>query len=268
LTPEASLQASLLPVDGSDRFCLLHVPRGATRGGILFLHPFAEEMNRSRRAVARMARLFAAAGYAVLQMDLYGCGDSAGDFGGASWAQWRRDALAGLSHLQARFDTPLCLWGLRSGALLAGELASEADFPLSMLLWQPVLSGRQHLQQFLRLSLAADLLGRRGQGGTEAMQARLEAGESVEIAGYSLSPSLAAGLAASELALPRNGQRMHCIEILPDGGDMSPALRRFVQAGTAGGSVCADAQCWLTPGVDRCAALEAASLEAVCSLLP
>jgi uncharacterized protein len=263
-----AIEANFLPVDGSGRYCLLHLPQGSPRGAIVYLHPFAEELNRSRRVVACQARAFATAGYAVLQMDLYGCGDSAGDFGDASWTQWRVDAHAATRMLRERFNVPLCLWGLRSGALLASEMALELDADVSLLLWQPVLSGKQHLQQFLRLSLAADMLGGKAQGGTEALQAQLSAGQTVEVAGYTLSPALAEGLAASELRLPRSRQHMHCIEIMPGGGDLNPALRRFVEGGAVDSTVCDDAQCWLTPDIQICPTLERASLTAIGALLP
>jgi hypothetical protein len=61
---------------------------------------------------------------------------------------------------------------------------------------------------------------------------------------------------------------MHCIEVLPGGGEMSLALRRFVQAGSAGSSVCDDAQCWLTPDIQHCPNLEQTSLAAMKDLLP
>ena len=37
------------------RFCLLHLPTGPVRGCVLFVPPFAEEMNKSRRMVALTA---------------------------------------------------------------------------------------------------------------------------------------------------------------------------------------------------------------------
>ena len=40
---------------------------------------WAEEMNKARRMAALQARLLAENGYAVLQIDLHGCGDSSGD---------------------------------------------------------------------------------------------------------------------------------------------------------------------------------------------
>lgn len=261
-------EVSFLPVDGSQRFCLLHVPAGKPRGAILYLHPFAEELNRSRQVVARQARAFADAGYAVLQVDLYGCGDSAGDFGAADWAQWRRDGHAAMRMLAERFDAPLGLWGLRSGTLLAVELARELASNVVLILWQPVLSGKQHLQQFLRLSLAADLLDGKARGGTDVFMTQLEQGRSVEVAGYSLSPGLAAGLARAELAPPVAAQRMHCVEIVPGGGELSHGLRRFATQENIESSVCDDAQCWLTPGVQDCPRLIEHSVRVVEGLLP
>ncbi|MBK8384562.1 MAG: hypothetical protein IPL11_02315 [Candidatus Accumulibacter sp.] len=41
--------------------------------------------NKSWRIVPLQARALATAGYAVLQIDLMGCGDSSGDFGDATW---------------------------------------------------------------------------------------------------------------------------------------------------------------------------------------
>lgn len=268
MTPEASF----LSIDGSDRFCLLHRPPGALRGGLVYLHPFAEEMNRSRAAVAHAARAFAANGYAVLQIDLFGCGDSAGDFGEASWSQWKVDAQTAVRLLQERMQVPTGLWGLRAGALLAAEVSRELDTPVPLLLWQPVLSGRQHLQQFLRLHLAAEMLeGRaqegRVQGGTDACLAQLNAGLSIEIAGYMLSPALAHGLAGSELCQPAAERGMYCLEAWPGGTEVSPALRRFIEAGTASGGVCDDAQCWLSQDIKSCPELTRTSLAVLPELL-
>lgn len=263
-----TLEAAFQRVDGSDRFCLWHLPEGKPRGGIVYLHPFAEEMNRARSVVARQAKGFAAAGYAVLQMDLYGCGDSAGDFSEASWAGWRSDARAAMTLMQDRFNVPLCLWGLRAGGLLANEAAREVATDISLLLWQPVLSGQQHLQQFLRLSLAADMLDGRGQGGTERLLARLASGEAIEVAGYTLSPALAEGLAASNLAPPAKPQHMHCIEIAPGAEEVSPALVRFAAGSAVQLVSCDDAQCWLTQGVQAAPVLGTASLAAMRALLP
>jgi exosortase A-associated hydrolase 1/exosortase A-associated hydrolase 2 len=137
---------------------------------------------------------------AVLQIDLHGCGDSAGDFGDASWDGWKRDTAAAAAWLRARIGGPVGLWGLRLGALLALDCARDpAIAPDRLLLWQPVTNGASYLTQFLRLRLAGDLLQEKGEkagageksGGTDALRAQLRAGESLEVAGYRLAPALA-----------------------------------------------------------------------------
>ena len=64
-------------------FAIHHRAGAAPCGTVLFIPPFAEEMNRARRMVALQARDLAAAGWDVLQLDLFGTGDSQGDFGDA-----------------------------------------------------------------------------------------------------------------------------------------------------------------------------------------
>lgn len=186
-------------LDGGDgqRFCLFHPPSGPCRGAILYLHPFAEELNRSRRMAALAARALAARGHAVLQIDLAGCGDSSGDFGDARWASWHDDVALGLNWLRARYPVPVRLWGLRLGALLAVEHACTRTTPLAgLLLWQPVTAASQHLTQFLRLRVASGLLANGTGGGTQALRAALKDGQPLEIAGYMLHPALAAALDA------------------------------------------------------------------------
>jgi len=179
------------------RFCLFHRPVGTCRGAVLYIHPFAEEMNRSRRMAALQARALAALGYGVLQVDLHGCGDSSGDFGDARWDQWLADIEAGAAWLDRRLgERPLTLWGLRLGALLATDYARANGRALAALvLWQPVASGAQYLTQFLRLRVAGDMLDAAGtQTSTGALRQTLAAGDSVEVAGYELAPALAAAL--------------------------------------------------------------------------
>ncbi|WIT11328.1 hydrolase 2, exosortase A system-associated [Paucibacter sediminis] len=202
------------PDGRGQRFALYHEPQGSCLGRVLYLHPFAEEMNKSRRMVALQARQFAAAGYAVLQIDLLGCGDSSGDFADASWDDWIADGLLGLQWLTARHAAaPLWLWGLRVGALLAGALSQHIAEPQRLLLWQPVLQGRMALQQFLRLKLAADLGGGAGKAVMEQLRADLDQGRAVDIAGYRLPAALASGMAGAQLAPQPNWHEVHWLEL-------------------------------------------------------
>jgi exosortase A-associated hydrolase 2 len=220
-----------------ERFCLYHSPEGSTqiRGAFVYVHPFAEEMNKSRRMAALQARAFAKAGFAVLQIDLFGCGDSSGEFGEASWELWKDDVLAASSWLEARTGIVASLWGLRLGALLVLDVAATSNRNLDgLLLWQPVINGEQFLTQFLRMRLAGDMLGN-GQeqsGGTQEMRKRMVTGESLEIAGYELAPALAAsidGLKAADLMV--TSMPVHWFELVADNGrPMPPAAVRVAEA--------------------------------------
>ncbi|MCC6531359.1 MAG: hydrolase 2, exosortase A system-associated [Burkholderiales bacterium] len=199
------------------RFCLLHEPPAAAprTGAVLYVHPFAEEMNKSRRMASLQSRLLAGAGCTVLQLDLYGCGDSDGDFADARWDIWKRDIEVACAWLKSVHAAPISLWGLRLGATLAAEYAAQsgaAHGPL--LLWQPVISGQAFLTQFLRQKVATEMLAGQERSGTGALRARLSRGEPLEVSGYTLAPALALAIdAASLVGSARAGARAHWFEL-------------------------------------------------------
>lgn len=196
-----------MPADGNrpgQRLCLYHAPQGnVCRGVFVYAHPFAEEMNKSRRMAALQSRALAKAGYSVLQIDLLGCGDSSGDFGDATWDDWQADVVQAATWLQQRHPSRrLWLWGLRAGCLLATEVARQIDTSCNFLFWQPAPDGKVLLRQFLRLKLAGGMLDGRAKGTMDALRDQLAAGQPVEIAGYRLNPALASGLEQATLAPP------------------------------------------------------------------
>ncbi|MEH6433554.1 hydrolase 2, exosortase A system-associated [Massilia sp. DD77] len=226
---------------GGSRFCLFHPPEGTARAALLYLHPFAEEMNKSRRIAALAARRLAAQGVGVLQLDLHGCGDSGGEFGDARWDGWKDDVRAGLDWLRARLHVEPGLWGLRLGALLALDYAAAAAAPPArLLLWQPTLGGAACLTQFLRLRLAGELLrdgspdgaDSIGKSGTEALRARLRAGEPLDIAGYELHPALALALDGVDAAkLPAPRCPVDWFEVVAESGRAAPPAAARLAAG-------------------------------------
>jgi uncharacterized protein len=209
-------EAFFLPVaGGGQRYCLFHAPAGeAVRGAVLHLHPWAEEMNKSRRMAALQARAFAAAGFAVLQFDLYGCGDSSGDFADASWAGWLADVHTAADWLAARHPAaPLTLWGQRAGCLLATAAAATMRRPCRFLFWQPPASGKLLLQQFLRLRAAAEMAGGDSKAVLDGVRRELAAGRAVDIAGYALPAALAQGLEAATLEAPARASQVAWLEV-------------------------------------------------------
>lgn len=265
------LEAFFLPVASGRLFCLLHKPdvTAATRGAVIYVHPFAEEMNKSRRMAAMQARAMAAAGYAVLQVDLLGCGDSSGDFGDVSWATWIDNLVEAARWFRERTEGPLYWWGLRVGALLAVAAANAFAAPSRLLLWQPVMLGKQYLQQFLRLKVAGELLEGANKGVMNRLKAQLADGLPVEVAGYMLAPALAAGLEKAELTIPGCVERVALIEIAAvTSTDLSPAARtRLDQWRDAGvdvrGLSVAGPAFWQTTEIEECPALIDLGLQAL-----
>lgn len=176
-------------------FVLRRVPESAARGCVLVVPPFAEEMNKCRRMVTETTMRLAAAGFATVVPDLYGTGDSAGDFSDADCETWRSD-LQRCFEWSAGQDLPVSgVLGIRLGCGLLAQLAACGLLPSvgQSVLWQPVFDGSRALQQFLRLRLAAGMTDERNESLAELRQ-RLQRNETLEVAGYEVSGRLAAGL--------------------------------------------------------------------------
>ena len=270
MTPPAHPSADAFFLDTPDgpRFCLYHAPRGACRGALVYVHPFAEEINRARRMAALGARVLATQGYGVLLLDLHGCGDSGGDFGDATWDGWLRDIACARAWIEERLGRTAGLWGVRVGALLAVAHAQTAPVaPERLLLWQPVTNGSGYLNGFLRLRLAGELLaGGSDSGGTDALREALLAGESLEIAGYALNPQLAAGLDAADARALGPRCPIHWFEVMAaDGRALPPAAVRVADTWRLQGSrvdvrQVAGPQFWSAPETVDCPALLGATL--------
>jgi len=163
---------------------------------VLVIPPFAEEMNKSRRMLSQQGRRLAEAGFTVLLPDLYGTGDSEGDFSAATWVEWIEDLKCCIHWFSEKNIMNVSLLSMRSGALLVAQLPEEILARIDCFsLWQPVINGDIFLSQFLRLKLAADMSKASVDKLTvKEIKASLVKGQSVEVAGHMLSPKLANGL--------------------------------------------------------------------------
>lgn len=210
---------------------------------MLFVHAFAEEMNKSRRMAALQSRRLAEAGCAVLQIDLLGCGDSSGDFADATWDAWLADLRLGSDWLREEVvgrSAPLVLWGHRAGCLLACQAQQTWARDAGLLLWQPPASGRAVWQQFMRLKLAAEMSNGKGRP-LSRDNAPVESPSAlpIEIAGYRVQPALSDGLRAATLAAPPPGAaaaRVAWLEVTPqEQAELLPASRATIEQWRAAG---------------------------------
>ena len=218
-------------------FCL-HFPAATgvrAARAILLLPPFAEELNKCRRMLALGARALQRTGRDVLLVDLYGTGDSAGDFADASLAVWRADLACAASWLAARGAVHLDILAVRAGALLLHDIELPPGVKRGrVVLWQPILSGRLLTSQMLRLRLAEGIADRAsGRFGSQDARTTLRNDGRIEVAGYELTEDLLSALEklSDPLAEAERWERLTLLEVVSEGvTELSPASCRAVDA--------------------------------------
>ena len=223
-------------------FVLLRRPAGQVQGCVLVVPPFAEEMNKCRRMVAEAALGLAEQGLATLIPDLYGTGDSGGDFEDGDWNAWQQDLAAAVRWAE-KLDCPVTsILAIRLGAALAVAAQVSGAIPAvsKTVIWQPVFDGVRFLTQFLRLRTAASLMEDRKETLAE-LRSKLKTGESLEVAGYSLSGRLAEDLhgVATPEQLPKTLGAVAWLEMVREADIPLPAPSQKIIESTqsAGGSV-------------------------------
>jgi exosortase A-associated hydrolase 2 len=182
--------------------------------------------------MALQARALAAEGIEVLLVDLYGTGESGGDFEQARWEIWYDDIETAANWLHKRGITRISVLGLRLGALLAMDFSRRWQGRLQrIVMWQPVLDGAAALTQFLRLRVAAGMMdSNRAKESTRELREKLRTGDAVEVAGYQLSPQLFRSI--EELQLVSLGSpsssTIHWLEVVSTKGSPLPLANQRV----------------------------------------
>jgi exosortase A-associated hydrolase 2 len=136
-------------------------------------------------------------------VDLFGCGDSDGDFRDARWEIWRDDLSTAFNWLQEQVGGTIGLLGIRLGGLLALDFASRTRRTIDrILLWHPVVDGRQMMTEFLRLRILSEAIGTSvGESATpQGPQQNGSSGEPVEVLGYEIMPHLGQAIAERHIA--------------------------------------------------------------------
>ena len=196
------------------------------RTAVILIPPFAEDMNRTRRFFTklRFALLRTGADQVVLP-DLYGTGDSAGDFGDATWQIWVSDLCRLATELRQDGYQHVHVVGVRAGCLLIDEMIHELDVPLAHAVFvQPETSGYDVLHNLLRVRVASSRFSGGSTESTDNLWRMLENEQSVVVSGYSISATLAMALKDKRLNLEKDNERVrgHWIEVvdlLPTQGD-------------------------------------------------
>ncbi len=178
---------------------LPYVRRGPRDGAqVLVIQPLFEEQNRLRRLLAAVTRSLARRGIGSWMFDLPGTGDSAVPGAAANWHGWRDAIRAAARHVALPppagegpvVDRPHIL-SVRGGCLLD-------DVPGRSLYRFAPVAGERLLRELLRARVAAE------DGATmTSLNAAIDAGETLDLAGYAVPASLATSLrTAAPDALP------------------------------------------------------------------
>lgn len=223
-----NLQPTFIEGSKGSLFAMHHRPVTQSNTGecVIVLPAFAEEMNRCRYMQTLLAQSLTANGIGLLAVDLYGTGDSSGEFIEADWSGWIDDTIIAANYAISLGYTKVSLLGIRLGALLA--LAALPDVPClhQLLFWQPVTNGKATLTQFLRLKIAAAMA--RGEEGitTAKLEEEINNGNSIQIAGYDVSPGLFNGIYQAHIDnhISADPVVVHWFSVLPHADKKTPRI--------------------------------------------
>ncbi|HLO64103.1 MAG TPA: hydrolase 2, exosortase A system-associated [Azonexus sp.] len=223
-----------MPTPEGRLFAVYHEPVGNVRGNVLVVPAHNEEMNRCRSMVTIQAQELARHGIGTLVVDLFGTGESDGQYNDARWELWLDNVRQARAWLNDKPGGCLALLGIRLGVPLAlASIAGEALVP-AIIAWQPVIDGKLYLTQFMRMRIAGNMDRTDIPKETSnTLRASLSEGKSIEIAGYEIHPEMASALDNMRLSslLPSVGVSVAWFE--KGNGeefDISPASRQLLDA--------------------------------------
>lgn len=133
-------------------FGVYHPARGRTirETGIILCYPLGQEYMRGHRAFRQLSLLLSRAGFHVFRFDYFGTGDSAGDGEEALLEQWLEDVTIAIEELKDTTGVEkVSLIGLRLGAALAALAAEGREDIERIVLWDPVVSGSDYVDELL-----------------------------------------------------------------------------------------------------------------------
>jgi exosortase A-associated hydrolase 2 len=145
--------------EGIKLFAVLHRPKNnKEKKGIIFCHPYEEEKQYSYRVFVKFARELCDKNFFVLRFDCRGYGDSQGNFEDATLETQVADTLRAIDLLKVQFGiNKVDLLGLRLGGTIAARVAERNDSIEKLILWFPIINGKEYLDELIRIKIFSDL---------------------------------------------------------------------------------------------------------------
>lgn len=176
-------------------FGALARPRdGRPRAAVVLVNPYGEETVNTYNRLSRWTKVLALEhGIAAFRFHPYGTGESDGTHEDYTLDGAAADLRTAITRMRAECPDvkEVAVLGVRFGAVIALRAAQEQ--PLDALaLWCPVLDVTSYARELLRFKITTEMIHQKP-GSTKptvkAMVAELQAGRTVDIVDYALSPA-------------------------------------------------------------------------------
>lgn len=145
-------ESIILENEGRKLFGVLHTPVGVTNTpGVFICHGLAGHKTGKHRVYVDLAERLAQNGISTFRLDFRGSGDSEGAFQDVTVEGYFRDALKGLDFL---VNHPIVnperigIYGRSFGGVVAINIAERSGVAKSLVLWCPMFSCEQWLDQW------------------------------------------------------------------------------------------------------------------------
>jgi len=227
-------------VNGYRLFAMAHRPADhAAPVAVVVCHPYGEEKQLSYPVLTRWARMLAHDGFAVLRFDSRGYGDSDGDIEEATLESQIGDTLAAARTARERLGTPKVAYlGLRLGGLVAGLAAERDPAAAGLVLWSPVVSGKQYVDEMVRRRLFGELLSKRRTTREQVLEELASAGR-IEIEGNYLTRTFVDEMSAADLTTTGSFRGPVLLSALKNAaGTIDAAVEGLARAYAARGARC------------------------------
>ena len=157
-TPANRVDSRFIRVGDQSLFTYVHCPtQPQATHAVVLCHAVGHEYMRSHRAMRQLATRLTDRGFYVLRFDYSGTGDSSGVDSDATIAAWTKEIKTAIAHLRMVSGcTRISAAGIRFGGTLLSQVSHEFD---RLVLWDPVISGEEHLQTLATMhnDMLADL---------------------------------------------------------------------------------------------------------------